>query len=1498
MPQNNKQYRPPSNWQDFEKFCHTLWGELLQDPNIQLNGRGGQEQLGVDVYGRSKDGVFTCIQCKGKKSNFGKEVTAKELGDEVKKAKNFVPKPDVFILATTAPNDAKIQEVARKLEEENKKKGSFEVKVWGWDEICQRLVHSPRTLKQFYEEEIISDKIDSFLAGITNRDKIFEKESENSTNIDENKIIEAFKDSSEYLANWKQTLSVNDKWIERKQEDDWFTSVHSQFHSSTILLGEPGTGKSALLARITQQLLEDNQIVLGIKADKLGHSVTDFRSLSEYLHLPAPIHECVKLLAKTRQVFILLDQLDALSELIDVKTNRLSVLLDLVQSLHNTPNVHIIASSRPFEFQYDQRFNSLEAHEIKLPLLEWEDVQATFEDLSIELQFMDNEFKEFLKRPSNLNFYLQYIQNHPQEHFKSHIELYDHIWANSLGERKEKKRRTALLVSIATEMTEDAKQGLPLFKYEEDIEDIDYLCSAGILSKSIDKKQISFAHQTLQAFVWTRSIVKKGSLTDFVFSHQNNLNIRPKLNTALVYLREADPEEYKNQIQSLLLDNFKKLRKHILYLLIETIGASPSPRNEEILVISKLLENENLFLKICQSISVQDDWFDKLKNSHIEFWMQGSEIQKRGAIIILSSVIVEKHEEVIFLLDKYWKNEKEINNLFYVLQENDKWDELSLKLASFLVKLDETRGYAAQDIVSLISYENSELAPAIAVEYFNNQFNKIEKQEPEDVSVEENEDAEISQWKIENAECVPFERLAELNHQWHNLGAIAKASPKEFVECFWPFLDRLTDKLKTKYQPIQERYLDVSGIWFRLSEDEESSEKPYLPGALEDAIKLYAIQDTTNFIAFVNLKKSSLFSPQHRLIIKGISQLITSHPDFILTYLLEDDRRFFLGSEFGSSSYRCSLKLISALFPNLEDSKRKVLENRILSLEAYKCKDKTDAKMRRDYLRWNRGVRFDFLSILPKEELSPEALKIVKEEKRKFGKNVRNPLEVERSSGFMAAESPMSLGQMELASVEDIAKCFNEFNENDHRGTMRYLSSSVHAKTLGELCKKNPEKALAVAELLPPEKSRAIEYVVECFSESNKDLHELQNIISHFKSKGFNSDSFYQSCAEALKKRIKRPEGLSDEWCNRLERWMSSTDNGWPIARTNEDKKEKRKGSLIWHDSGRVVPQGNYTLIEAISYGLLFREKPEYNCWLDFLGRSLKYGDAIELWEFALVYLIRRFLPWCNVNDANEFLLKLSQAYPQIIGGRDFGITIASAVHWMDDAMLNNWMTKVLLLSSDSSDQLFGEVLGFRLILKANHDWCEVEYKKLRKTKNVKALIGFAYSVRKLWEYREHRSNCSNYFIELLGLQNDEIDEILTWILHHESNVDLSPQFKSVLDAFIDNRTFERSKTRFVSRTLASLTPHMPEKIYEVSQQMINGSGQELGDIRTSMAADAPELVTIAITLHNLGTHYQHKGLDLFEQLLEINAYKVMDALYEVDSRPRLQNRKRLARRR
>ena len=49
---SNLQIPPPANWQDFKTLCCDLWRAIWKDPNTQKNGRQGQQQNGVNIYGR------------------------------------------------------------------------------------------------------------------------------------------------------------------------------------------------------------------------------------------------------------------------------------------------------------------------------------------------------------------------------------------------------------------------------------------------------------------------------------------------------------------------------------------------------------------------------------------------------------------------------------------------------------------------------------------------------------------------------------------------------------------------------------------------------------------------------------------------------------------------------------------------------------------------------------------------------------------------------------------------------------------------------------------------------------------------------------------------------------------------------------------------------------------------------------------------------------------------------------------------------------------------------------------------------------------------------------------------------------------------------------------------------------------------------------------------------------------------------------------------------
>lgn len=145
------QIPPPKNWQDFESLCCDLWSKIWKDPNTQKNGRGGQAQNGVDIFGCPSDDVnYYGIQCKGKNSYGNNGLTVSELNSEVEKATRFSPKIKCFIIATTSVKDVKIEERAREITNENKRKGLFSVHVFGWDDIIDKLHEYPDVMNKYY----------------------------------------------------------------------------------------------------------------------------------------------------------------------------------------------------------------------------------------------------------------------------------------------------------------------------------------------------------------------------------------------------------------------------------------------------------------------------------------------------------------------------------------------------------------------------------------------------------------------------------------------------------------------------------------------------------------------------------------------------------------------------------------------------------------------------------------------------------------------------------------------------------------------------------------------------------------------------------------------------------------------------------------------------------------------------------------------------------------------------------------------------------------------------------------------------------------------------------------------------------------------------------------------------------------------------------------------------------------------------------------------------
>lgn len=138
--------------EDFEHLIEDLCeNELGPESLVQMRGRRGQRQQGVDVYGQPPGlaGAYLGYQCKAYAVD--NPLTKAKVWDEVNKAKTFPLSPFVkLVIAITHPRNTTEQDVISTVSDENQRQGSFPVEGMFWDDIERKLALYPRLLIDHY----------------------------------------------------------------------------------------------------------------------------------------------------------------------------------------------------------------------------------------------------------------------------------------------------------------------------------------------------------------------------------------------------------------------------------------------------------------------------------------------------------------------------------------------------------------------------------------------------------------------------------------------------------------------------------------------------------------------------------------------------------------------------------------------------------------------------------------------------------------------------------------------------------------------------------------------------------------------------------------------------------------------------------------------------------------------------------------------------------------------------------------------------------------------------------------------------------------------------------------------------------------------------------------------------------------------------------------------------------------------------------------------------
>jgi len=139
---------PPANEADFERLCLRLLKAYWNCPTLELFGRRGERQHGIDILDMGGEDPIRAGQCKLYDPR--KSLTPSEIHAEVEAARGFVPPIGLYALLTTAKVSTDAQKAIIEINRNHRGSGLFIVELFTWDRIDELLDEYPSIRDEEY----------------------------------------------------------------------------------------------------------------------------------------------------------------------------------------------------------------------------------------------------------------------------------------------------------------------------------------------------------------------------------------------------------------------------------------------------------------------------------------------------------------------------------------------------------------------------------------------------------------------------------------------------------------------------------------------------------------------------------------------------------------------------------------------------------------------------------------------------------------------------------------------------------------------------------------------------------------------------------------------------------------------------------------------------------------------------------------------------------------------------------------------------------------------------------------------------------------------------------------------------------------------------------------------------------------------------------------------------------------------------------------------------
>ena len=255
---------------------------------------------------------------------------------------------------------------------------------------------------------------------------------------------------------------------------------------------------------------------------------------------------------------------------------------------------------------------------------------------------------------------------------------------------------------------------------------------------------------------------------------------------------------------------------------------------------------------------------------------------------------------------------------------------------------------------------------------------------------------------------------------------------------------------------------------------------------------------------------------------------------------------------------------------------------------------------------------------------------------------------------------------------------------------------------------------------------------------------------------------------------------------------------------------------------------------------------------------------------------------------AIAFLQRLFREVPGLVESHSAAIVLVNSHRWSEgfaDSHFDRWRNA----HSAPARQAYGEIVACTALLQPGAAWAQARLDALIEDPALdEARAGAALSAAHRWTDSNARARAWNILERLLPAGEPGVWRAVTemFVMVREWTVDRPTN--SLLTALADAPHLASGhNANFIPERLASLMDDYPVLVARVAKRLVAAWRNELADGRTHTAMAAQPLVDLAVNLHRLGGETREIGIELFEELLEIDALEARQTRDEIDNRLR-----------